>query len=177
SGLGEFPHIGPDPKTHVAGHAGTTGSYKVFGIRPGMNLSVFDVVAGARFGTPPVATGPCLAIDVLFQASGEGWLLPPGDSQGISIPYRSGNLYLFFAAQGVRGRYDIPVGTRFRGVDLRVDLAFLERLGASELLADLRTSHPLHAASCAGCWIGMLPLPAVLAPAAKALLDLGLSDG
>lgn len=171
------PVIGPDPEQRLGPNQDTSGSYKLFAIRPGVTVTVFDVVVGARFGSSRIATEPCVAIDVLFEASGEGRLLPPDGSDGISVPYRPGLLYLFYAGAGVEGKYDIPVGSRFRGVDIRVDLDFLQKLGAQPLFAQLGADHPLYAASCTDCWIGTARLSAQLAPLAQSLFDLGASDG
>lgn len=174
SGLSAVPHIGPDPKDRITSAPATSGSYKVFGIRAGLNLTVFDVIVGKPMGTP-VSSEPCLAIDILFEATGQGWLLPSDGTGGVSIPYRPGTMYLFFADGGATGQYDVPVGTRFRGLDIRLDLAFLERLAARTLFERLGTGHPMHAASSTGCWIGSVPLPQALALGAKALLDTGLA--
>lgn len=114
---------------------------------------------------------------MLLDAAGQGWLLPPDGSAGISVPYRPGRMYLFFAPAGASGRYEVPAGTRFRGIDIRVGLQFLERLAARELFEGLGDGHPLHAASCTGCWIGALPLLPELAAMAKTLVDFGLGEG
>jgi AraC-like DNA-binding protein len=174
SGMEAVPRIGPEPNDRINSAPATSGRYNVFGIRPGLNLSVFDVLVGPAMGSQ-VRSEPCFAINVLFEATGQGWLMPPDGGEGVSIPYRSGRLYLFFAGAGAAGRYDVPVGTRLRGIDIRLSLDFLDRLGVRGLFEKLSGDHPLHAASAAGCWIGMLPLPPALGVEAKVLLDTGLA--
>jgi AraC-like DNA-binding protein len=176
SGMEAVVPIGPDPQSRIDGSPHTTGTYKVLGIRSGLNVTVFDVIVGTRFGRTPVRSEPCLAIDVLFDAAGRGWLLPPDGSAGVNIPYRQDQLYLFFADGGATGVYDVPAGSRFRGVDIRLDMAFLEQLGVKSLFGRLKPSHGLHAASCPGCWIGVTPLPGRLATTARAIYDLALRD-
>lgn len=170
SGLEAVPQIGPAPSERITSAPRSTGTYKVFGIRPQLNLTVFDVVVGEQMGSP-VNTEPCLAIDILFEAAGQGHLLPPDGSAGASIPYRPGNVYLFFTDGGATGRYEMPVGTHFSGLDIRVGIDFLERLGTLHMLESLREDHRLHIASCRGCWIGMLPTPPELAATAKTIRD------
>ncbi len=176
SGLDSVARIGPAPNDRLTGAPASAGSYKVFGIRSGLNLTVFDVVVGSQLGIP-VASEPCFAIDMLFEATGQGWLVPARGAEGCSVPYRPGRMYLFFAEGGAKGVYDVPVGTRFRGIDIRTDLHFLERLGARSLFEKLTVAHPLHAASMPGCWIGSLPIPRALGGVARTLLEASLAGG
>ncbi|EBV3600032.1 AraC family transcriptional regulator, partial [Salmonella enterica subsp. enterica serovar Virchow] len=149
--------------------------FKVFGIHSGLNLTVFDVIAGPALGDS-VKSEPCLAIDILFSASGQGWMVPPEGGDALCMPYRKSTMYLTFAPHGATGRYDVPEGTRFLGIDIRIGLDFLDRLGRLSTFAGLTRDHPCHVASCDTCWIGAFRLPEGVAQGARRLLDNGLSD-
>ncbi len=164
--------IGVDPADVASAQPVSGGLCKVFGIHAGLNLTVFDVIAGTALGEP-VRSAPCLAIDILFNATGRGWISPPDGGEDLSIPYRRGMMYLTFAPHGATGRYDVPAGARFHGIDIRIGLDFLERLGWLGAFAVTR-GHPHHVASCGACWIGALSLPERIAGQAKSLLDSSL---
>lgn len=56
--------IGVDPADVASAQPVSGGLCKVFGIHAGLNLTVFDVIAGTALGEP-VRSAPCLAIDIL----------------------------------------------------------------------------------------------------------------
>ncbi|QRI62343.1 helix-turn-helix transcriptional regulator [Shinella sp. PSBB067] len=168
--------LGPSPADSSFSATSTEGAYKILGVRPGLTISVFDMVIGADF-VGRFATEPCVAIDFLFEASGQGWLLGSDAEQRLSsIPYRPGRIYMMAAPQGSVGLYDVPVGTRFKGMDIRVDIGLWQKLGAGDLLANLDEHHALHMASGNGTWVGVLPVPPDLLAVARALFDSAMVD-
>ncbi|TAA56735.1 AraC family transcriptional regulator [Shinella sp. JR1-6] len=169
--------LGPSPADPTFSDTSTEGAYKILGVRPGLTISVFDMVIGADF-VGRFATEPCVAIDFLFEASGQGWLLGSDAEQRLSsIPYRPGRIYIMAAPYGSVGLYDVPVGTRFKGMDIRVDISLWQRLGAGDLLANLDEHHALHMASGNGTWVGVLPVPPDLLVVARALFDSAMVEG
>lgn len=169
--------LGPSPADPTFSATSTDGAYKILGVRPGLTISVFDMVIGADF-VGRFATEPCVAIDFLFEASGQGWLLGSDAEQRLSsIPYRPGRIYIMAAPHGAIGLYDVPVGTRFKGMDIRVDISLWQRLGAGDLLTDLDENHALHMASGNGTWVGVLPVPPNLLAVARALFDSAMVEG
>lgn len=162
--------LGPSPADETHSALSTEGAYKILGVRPGLTISVFDMIIGADF-SGRFATAPCVAIDFLFEASGQGWLLSDEGERLSAIPYRPGRIYFMAAPKGAIGFYDVPVGTRFKGMDIRVDMALWQKLGAGELLTTLDDQHSLHMASGNGTWVGVLPVPPQLLTVARALFD------
>lgn len=162
--------LGPNPADATFSAVSTDGAYKILGVRPGLTISVFDMVIGADF-VGRFATEPCVAIDFLFEASGQGWLLDGDGKRLSSIPYRPGRIYIMAAPRGAIGFYDVPVGSRFKGMDIRVDMALWQKLGAGEILSSLDEQHSLHMASGNGTWVGVLPVPPQLLVVARALFD------
>lgn len=162
--------LGPSPADETFSAVSTEGAYKILGVRSGLTISVFDMMIGEDF-VGRFATEPCVAIDFLFEASGQGWLLGEGDERLSVVPYRPGRIYLMAAPQGAVGFYDVPVGARFKGMDIRVDIALWHKLGAGDILASLDEHHVLHMASGNGTWIGVLPVPPQLSALARALFE------
>lgn len=162
--------LGPNPADENFSSVSTEGAYKILGVRPGLTISVFDMVIGADF-VGRFSTEPCVAIDFLFEASGQGWLLGAADERLSSIPYRPGRIYIMAAPKGAIGLYDVPIGTRFKGLDIRVDIALWQKLGAADVLSSLDENHSLHMACGNGTWVGILPVPPQLLAVARALFD------
>lgn len=162
--------LGPNPADTTLETTSTEGAYKILGVRPGLTISVFDMVIGADF-TGRFATEPCVAIDFLFEAAGQGWLLDGDGKKLSSLPYRPGRIYIMAAPTGAVGFYDVPVGTRFKGLDIRVDTALWQKLGAGDVLTSLDEQHSLHIASGNGTWVGVLPVPPQLLAVARGLFD------
>lgn len=162
--------LGPNPADTTFETTSTEGAYKILGVRPGLTISVFDMVIGADFAGR-FATEPCVAIDFLFEAAGQGWLLDADGERLSSLPYRPGRIYIMAAPNGAVGFYDVPVGTRFKGMDIRVDTTLWQKLGAGDVLSSLDEHHSLHIASGNGTWVGVLPVPPQLLAVARALFD------
>ncbi|SEB48900.1 helix-turn-helix transcriptional regulator [Nitratireductor aquibiodomus] len=167
--------LGPSPAEKVTAPPSTDGAYKVLGVRNGLTLTVFDIVVGGDF-VGRYQTEPCVAIDCLFCASGQGWILGSEGERAAVVPYRPGRAYVMAAPRGAHGYYDVPLGSRFKGIDIRVDMEFWGRLGAGDLLNTLTDGHPLHSASSEETWVGVLPVPPELLAHAKALFDSAMSD-
>lgn len=168
--------LGPNPVDTTLRDTQTTGSYKILGIRPGVTVSLFDIEVGADF-SGRFATQPCVAIDVLFEAVGQGWILDAHDNRLGSVPYRPGRLYLMVAKLGATGLYDVPLGSRFKGMDIRIDIDLWEKLGVGDTIEYLDEHHPLHAASGAETWVGVLPLSPQTLAVARSLFDSGMKGG
>lgn len=166
----EIVVLGPNPADQSFSVAASQGAYKILGVRPGLTISVFDMVVGENF-PGRFATDPCVAIDFLFEASGQGWLLGQEGERLSSLPYRPGRIYIMAAPNGAIGDYDVPVGSRFKGMDIRVDIDLWKRLNAGDILDALDERHSLHMASGNGTWVGVLPVPPALLSVARALFD------
>ncbi|TNM59527.1 helix-turn-helix transcriptional regulator [Aliirhizobium smilacinae] len=162
--------LGPSPADEGFSSVSTEGAYKILGVRPGLTISIFDMVIGADF-VGRFSTEPCVAIDFLFEASGQGWLLGTAGEKLSSIPYRPGRIYIMAAPNGAVGFYDVPIGTRFKGLDIRVDITLWQKLGAGDILSSLDENHSLHMACGNGTWVGILPVPPQLLAVARALFD------
>ncbi|EKF17493.1 helix-turn-helix domain-containing protein [Nitratireductor pacificus] len=167
--------LGPSPAEETRAPPTTEGAYKILGVRNGLTISVFDIVVGEDF-VGRYQTEPCVAIDCLFHASGQGWILDAGGARAAAVPYRPGRVYVMSAPKGATGYYDVPLGTRFRGIDIRVGMDLWERLGAGDLLDALNGEHPLHSASSGETWVGVLPVPPELLGHIKALFDSAMSE-
>ncbi len=169
----EIVVLGPNPTGAGDVHTLTEGAYKILGARPGLTVSLFDIVVGDDFSGKFV-TEPCVAIDILFEAAGRGWLL---DAEGATIgavPYRPGRIYVMVARRGAEGLYDVPIGTRFKGMDIRVDMALWARLDPSGTISRLDDGHSLHAMSGNDTWVGLLPLAPKVTAAARSLFESGM---
>lgn len=162
--------LGPSPADATFSAVQTEGAYKILGVRPGLTISVFDMVIGENF-VGRFATEPCVAIDFLFEASGQGWLLGEEGERLAAVPYRPGRIYLMVAPAGAIGFYDVPIGARFKGMDIRVDMALWQKMGAGDVLTSLDEHHAMHMASGGGTWVGVLPVPPQLVAVARALFD------
>lgn len=168
--------LGPTPMETPLQSTRTEGCYKILGIRPGLTVSLFDIEVGCDFAGR-FSTEPCVAIDVLFEAVGQGWILDDDDERLGSVAYRPGRLYLMVAKEGAKGLYDVPVGSRFKGIDIRVDIRLWEKLGAKDTIDILGDSHPLHASSGNETWVGVLPLSPQIIGIARSLFESGMKGG
>ncbi len=168
--------LGPIPMETTLQSTKTEGDYKILGIRPGLTVSLFDIEIGSDFAGK-FSTEPCIAIDVLFEAVGQGWILDADDAKVSSVPYRPGRLYVMVAPNGAKGLYDVPVGSRFKGMDIRVDIDLWEKLGATDTLSLLNDNHPLHASSGNETWVGVLPLSPQTTNIARSLFQSGMKGG
>lgn len=150
--------VGLRPEQHFQGAVRPAGRGVRLSVRPGFDLSVYELDAEGR---PPVSatTQPCLAIVVLLSGGGEGQIDPNGDTPLPPTPYRAGHLYISLARETVTGTARAVGGEPFRLVELRLSLAFLERMGALGIFTQADVTHRLHHASNARLWLGIAPAP------------------
>jgi len=137
----------------------STGICRRFGIRPGFDLTVYDLVLAAE-RMEGGAVEPGLTVSILLDAAGAGSLSEP--DHPVSIVYAGGMTYFCFGEVPVRGRSRHPANARFRAIELRLSLSFLESLGMLEAFRAAGPDHPLCRACRPGVWIGMVPTPAAL---------------
>lgn len=166
--------VGMPPEAHFDGTTAPSGRGVRLSIRPGFDLSAFELDAR---GSSPVSatTQPCLAIVVLLSGEGEGQI----DRQGTRLPatpYVAGNFYISFARDMVTGIATARGSAPFRVVELRLSIDFLERTGALSAFSDTGEQHPLHHASCPGFWLGKGTAPALVLEDAEALLQLAFAE-
>lgn len=166
--------VGMPPEAHFDGTTAPAGRGVRLSIRPGFDLSAFEL--DARGASPVSATTqPCLAIVVLLSGEGEGQI----DKQGTRLPatpYIAGNFYISLARETVTGIATARGATPFRFVELRLSIEFLERTGAISTVVDADDGHPLHHASCPGFWLGKGAAPAGMLEDAEALLQLAFAE-
>ncbi|WP_334185727.1 helix-turn-helix transcriptional regulator [Novosphingobium sp.] len=166
--------VGLQPEAHFDGTAALAGRGMRLSIRPGFDLSAFEL--DARGASPVSATTePCLAVVVLLSGEGEGQI----DRQGTRLPatpYRAGNFYISLARETVTGVATAKGTDPFRIVELRLSIDFLERTGAIAAFTGADTGHPLHHASCPGFWLGSGVAPPEILDRAEALLQLAFAE-
>lgn len=154
-----------------------SGQCRRFAIRPGFDLTLYDLVMAGGFPEGGVMA-PGLTVTVLLEGAGQGFLYPDGLSPaGPAITYAGGTSYFCYGAVPVSGRADLPAGSRFRAAELRLSLAFLEDIGMGEAFRRADAAHGLHRVSAAGIWIGTAPTPEALAHAAARLVEQAAGDG
>ncbi len=149
---GSDPAIGPAPP-HRFSTPVVQGRFSRLGLKPGLEMSLFDLDVTSRYVTRSEIT-PCLAIVVLCHAAGSGWIDPAGDAAPLRLRYRSGRTYVSLMRGPAVGGYDVPGGTRFRGLEVRAAPVLLDRLGMGRVIAALDDTHPLHAAANGHAWLG-----------------------
>lgn len=171
----ELPRpVGLPPEAHFDGTTAPSGRGVRISIRPGFDLSAFELDAR---GSSPVSatTQPCLAIAVLLSGEGEGQI----DRQGTRLPatpYTAGNFYISFARGTVTGIATARGSALFRVVELRLSIDFLERTGALSTFTDASERHALHHASCPGFWLGRGSAPTSVLDDAETLLQLAFAE-
>lgn len=162
------------PEAHFDGTTTPAGRGVRLSIRPGFDLSAFEL--DARGASPVSATTqPCLAIVVLLSGEGEGQI----DKRGTRLPttpYIAGNFYISLARDTVTGIVTARGATPFRVVELRLSIEFLERTGAMSTFVDANDGHPLHRTSCPGFWLGKGAAPDAMLDDAEALLQLAFAE-
>lgn len=164
--------LGPEPLTHDRPAEAADGFYRIFGARPGMTISLFDMVVGAGF-TGIASAQPCIALNVLFDGAGRSWLLDRSGARSDLIPYQPGRFYLMIAPRGSAGVAEIAQGARFRGMDIRLDPELWLKLGGAGVADALHPGHRYHSASCDDVWVGMLPVSPRLMQIARKLYESG----
>lgn len=147
------------------------GSLRSYLARPELLISAFDFALDAGAASE-ARSGPCLNVVVLLDGDGESCFAPSGERPaGVSIRYQPGMTYLFFVSRPACGGYRTSRATRFRGVEVRVGLDMLERLGGLELFREPASGrHPLRLAAGHGGWVGAFPTPPALRTAALQML-------
>ncbi|MGQ3027336.1 MAG: helix-turn-helix transcriptional regulator [Ferrovibrionaceae bacterium] len=163
--------IGGDIERRTTGYAGINGEAKRLAIRPGFDLTLYDMhVEDGMLGGGD--SDACLSLSVVLNGDGEGEL----EEGGGIIRYRPGQSYLCHSTRRIVGIYNLPAGTHFRLVELRFSLDFIARIGANDLFLQAGDDHPLHCVSRPGVWIGQVASPPAVAAAAEAIMAIGL-DG
>lgn len=177
SDLVRFPALGTSMPARIPDPGHAEGQIKQFGIRPGLVATLYDMRVSEQFGGSAYSE-PCVSIATFIAATGTG-VIERGDpaQADIRIPYVSGNTYVSFIRARTFGRYELPLGSHFFGVEVRAGLEFLQRLNALHLFENASADHPLHLVSTAGLWIGRFPLARVIKETALRLLDAGLQHG
>lgn len=157
------PCVGVEGNGYFGGDVPVGGRSIRLSVRDGMDLLAHDVqiLEDAEQG---VSSDPCLAVTLLLDGAGKGFVSDPASDAGpeVLIDYISSTLYVSFSTRPLGGRSSAPAGSRYRLVELRLSHAFLKRLGMWAMLTGLGVNHPLHRASGEGYWIGASPAPAAL---------------
>lgn len=154
-----------------------TGRGKRMALREGLDLTCIDFQMQDICTSTGSSKGTQLSIHILLDAAGHGWVADAdGTALGEPIAYRPGLTYLCFFEREVAGTYQVPANARFKLVELRLQFAFLQKLGMLQKFRSLAKTHPLCKAAGDRYWIGlMLTRPAVQRAAAQ-LLDLVLGE-
>lgn len=174
SGQAVSDPVGLRPRDHFDGAAKSSGRAVRLSLRPGFDLSVYDL----DLSTPQdvaATTEPCLAIVLLLSGHGAGQIRNAGPDFP-ATPYRAGYLYVSLAREVVSGLARADQDERFRVVELRLSLPFLERTGTLSLFAKADRTNRLHHASNAALWVGCAPAPANLLLDARAIFTDVLGD-
>ncbi|CAN0503439.1 unnamed protein product, partial [Scytosiphon promiscuus] len=119
---------------------------------------------------------PGLTIVVLQHATGSSTLQARDDGgPRVRLDYDPRSALMIFSKCKVDGEYDLPAGTRFRGVEIRVSESFLRRLDAAELFDMAATNrHPLTLATAGSLWVGRFPATRMIDVIAESLVASGL---
>jgi AraC-like DNA-binding protein len=158
-------------------HPQVLGKIKRLAVRPGFNITAFDVKSADVF-RGFASTERCLAIVVLLDCSGSSRMLTPGCNRALEFTYTPDTTILFFARTAVQGEFAVPTGANFRGVEVRLSVDQLSRLDALELFADVDAEHSYCRAANADVWVGGIPTNTLIRARAEAALDAALgSDG
>lgn len=177
------PDLAPTPVAaeiaqRLQSNVPASGRFKRVAVRSGFDVSFLDVTIEKASMSHGVDIGPHLSITVLIEADGRGWMTDrDGGRIGDEYRYRSGTTYVVFLESDISGSYEIPAGTRFRIVDLRLSLDFLESLDVVPLLRQAGSRHHLTKALGEGYWIGWFPTSPSLHRAATAAQELAFDPG
>lgn len=160
-------------------HSGLTetamdGDFRRFGIRLGLELSVYDLRLQNRFRrTANMAPG--LTIVLLQHATGSSILKAlDGDPRAVRLDYDPRSALMIFSRTPLSGCYDVPADTRFRGIEIRASEAFLRRLDATALFEQALGGHPLTVAATGSFWVGRFPATEMIDALAAGLVASGL---
>lgn len=166
--------LGPEPMALVSEEHSSDGVYRVFGARSGMTISLFDFIAG---DTPQkeMHAKPCIALNMLFDASAVGWLMDTDGTRCGPVPLRSGRFYCMVAPDGISGYDDVVIGSRFRGLDIRIEPNLWRRLSGDRIQGCLTEDHPYCSTISGTAWVGILPVSPEFMVLTKQLYDAAVS--
>jgi AraC-like DNA-binding protein len=154
-----------------------TGRGKRLALREGLDLTCIDFQMQDVCTSTGSSKGTQLSIHILLDAAGHGWVADAdGVPLGEPIAYRPGLTYLCFFEREVAGTYQVPVGARFKLVELRLQFDFLQKLGVLEKCRALGEAHPLCKTMGDRYWIGLMLTRPAVQRAATQLLDLVLGE-
>lgn len=168
----EVALLGPQPLTPSPGGVPESGSYRILGARKGLTISLFDMEINANTDAN-MHTAPCVALNILFEATGTGWIIEGNEQYG-PIPFRPG-FYCMIAPNGATGQDRLKASSRFRGIDIRIGPSLWAALGGPQSIGSLGPTHPYAAAASSSVWTGILPFTPRLMNDAQALFQSGMS--
>ena len=154
-------------------HPQIHGRIKRLAVRTGFNITAFDLSSTGVF-RGFASTEPCLAIIVLMDCSGSSRIFSPGCNRPLEFKYTPNSTIFFFARTAVTGEFAVPPGSNFKGIEIRVSLEQLRRLGSLELFTDVDGDHSYCRASNADIWIGGIPTNSTMQARAEAALEAAL---
>lgn len=159
---------GPDALHGVDDGSKVTGDYTFISLRAGLALTVFDVKVGVNQTQPSFADG-CVALTILFDATGESWICNKNKDVSGPILLRPGRSYCMIAPTGATGFNKISTGSRFRGLNIRIAPALWRKMGGE--LIGLGTTHPWTDLIYNDIWAGTLPIEANTRMIAKEIVE------
>ncbi len=166
------PDIEPEGQEYIGRMRDFGGVIKRYTARRELLFSLFDmaVVPGSA---SEAKSGPCLVVATVLDGVGESRFHTIGNRRSdLSFSYKPGMTYLFFSTQAVAGAYTTDVAGRFRGMEVRIGLEALKRLGGFEVFENATAlSHPLVIGKDGDAWIGAFPTPDPIRQTAIQLLE------
>jgi len=169
------PDIVSDGHEYIGRMHDFGGVIKRYTARRELLLSLFDMVV-VPGSTSEARSGPCLVVAAVLDGVGRSCFHTIGNQKSdLSLSYASGKTCVFFSTRPVAGQFSTGSAGRFRGMEVRIGLESLRRLGGLEVLeAVAMQSHPLVVGRDGGAWIAAFPTPEPVRRTAVQLLD---SDG
>ncbi len=166
------PHVpiltGPhSPGRNQQANTQDEGTFQVVGIRRGLTISAFDIRSPSA-GMEMVETQPCVALYVLLEAAGETHFGDATTTTDTAL-LRPG-FYCMISPNGASGANLMRIGSRLRGIDIRLSPDLWRDLNGLSFDA-CTAQHPLHFTSTAETWSGALPLSSETLIEARALFD------
>lgn len=148
------------------------GNASQFGLRKGLSFTAFDLTYDRPF-SEPASTDACFVAVVLLEAGGRSILTGRTSTQPFTLDYTAGTTMYFLARAPLAGRFDVPPGSRFRGIDLRLSLEHLRHLDV--LPSSLDAFHPFCSIANADVWVGRKPTAGTTRDRANNILTAALS--
>ena len=176
------PGLRPQPAAadfanRFPGGLAATGRGKRLALREGLDVTCIDFQMQDVCTTTGSSRGAHLSIHILLDAAGHGWVADAdGTPLGEPIAYRPGLTYLCFFERDIAGTYQVPAGARFKLVELRLQLDFLQKLGVLAKCRELGRHHPICKTAGDRYWIGLTLTRPAVQRAATQLLDLVLGE-